>query len=134
MLGLRTAPHEEQKRKPVSENYDIEGWKPYDVIQIGAPSGRATRATRWTSYSTIRDASDARYAKRLVDGVRFGGHAPGPYRIVRDGRVVHGYGEGSSRRRPPHPHTRSERLVIAKELARRRAQARSQPRAKGRFR
>lgn len=39
---------------------------------------------------------------------------------------------GVERRR--HPSSRSERLVIDKELARRRAQARKQPRARGKFR
>src|SRR5580704_5622250 len=41
---------------------------------------------------------------------------------------------GLLRRRAPHPHSRSERIVIAKELARRRAQARNQDRLKsGKF-
>lgn len=35
---------------------------------------------------------------------------------------------GDSRKRPPHPRTRAERLVIQKELARRRAAARKQER------
>lgn len=115
----------------MADNYDTSGWKPYDVIQVGSPAGKfPTRATRWSDYSTIRDHSDAVYAKRLVDGHRFGGHATGPYRIVRDGRVVHGTGEvsGAQRRRIPHPRSRDQRLVIARELARRRSQARNQER------
>jgi hypothetical protein len=38
------------------------------------------------------------------------------------------YGRGNERSRPPHPRTRAERLVIERELARRRAAAKKQHR------
>jgi hypothetical protein len=57
--------------------------RPYDVVQVSQGHG-------WSDFSTVRTDGDAAEAKRLCDGGRFYGAAPGfaersTFRVVRGG-------------------------------------------------
>lgn len=95
--------------------------KPYATIRPYRP--RSSRETTW--------AVDRHWADGSTVTTEYFGSRPAAAAGMRHLNALVTTA-GAERRR--HPASRSERLTIARELARRRAQARKQPRAKGQFR